>query len=448
MKRTTLVVMAVLSLASAAAYFAFDPPPTGVTPRRLRELGPWLEQHPADWIATSVVVDKALDSPLPQRDSLWRAAYVHTQMLAPYREAPHLAFLRSGLSHWFELGAGDKRLVVENAADLLIDPDQFRKLVRPIWEVTGDFALLRRANPGTAEAFSTLMSLAATNGLFAEYRDVRREFRRRRFAEFSAARAMMPPPEFANVLPDEPVQPDAPLLQAALDEWHRRPLDALPVRSLASTIEYVLRHDLQPVDGLDYLITHPYQTDALRARLAVRSGLFDRATDLEISSGDIAPGAWRQYHVERAYAEAKRGNAQAMNVELFKAARGGLDAEVLAAAATLQHSAAASAELAKRYAAPAAWEGLCDADVCRSAKTEWYTPGATQRVVTLSTVQTDEYAPYVEVYVDEVLVSEGPVREATPFTIAATHEGVHRVEIRVANPLTRNLLQRRVRIAP
>ena len=445
--RMRLIAMAVLALAAAIAFVAFDPDEPGPAPQRLRELGPWLEQHPSDWIASSIVVDKALDSPLPQRDPLWRAAYAHSQLLAPYREAPHLAFLRSGLGHWYELGEPDRQRVRENAASLLVDPDQFRKLWRAVWEVTGDYALLRRANPGTAESMPALMWISSTYGLFPEYREARGEFRRRQFAEFGAARAMMPQPEIANVLPDAPVRDDEPLLQAALDEWHRRPLDSLPVRSVAGTIEYSLRHGLRPLDGLDYLITHPYQGDPLRARLAIYNGFFDRATDLEISSSDVTPLAWRQYHVERAYAEAKRGELQATNVELFKASRAELDAEVLEAAAKLQKSDAAVAELTLTYSMPAKWEGLCSADVCQSARAQWYTPGAAQQTLALSTVQTDEYAPYAEVYVDEELASEGPVAEATPFAIAAKGEGVHRVEIRLANPLTRNLLQRRVRIA-
>lgn len=447
MTRLRLVAMAVLAVAAAFAFAMFDPDPAGPAPLRLRELGPWLEQHPSDWIASSIVVDKALDSPLGQRDPLWRAAYAHAQLLAPYREAPHLAFLRSGLGHWYELGEADRQLVRENAATLLVDPDQYRKLWRAVWEVTGDYALLRRANPGTAESMPSLLWISSTYGLFPEYREARAEFRRRRFAEFAVARAMMPQPEIANVLPEAPLHDDEPLLQAALDEWHRRPLDSLPVRSVAGTIEYSLRHGLRPLDGLDYLITHPYQSDPLRARLAIYNGFFDRATDLEISSSDATPAAWQQYQVDRAYAEAKRGEKQAMNVALFKAARAELDADMLEAAAKLQKSDAAAAELTRQYGAPAKWEGLCSEDVCERAMAQWYTPGAAERTLTLSTVQTDEYAPYAEVYVDEQLAGEGPVAEATPFAIAAKGEGVHRVEIRLANPLTRNLLQRRVRIA-
>jgi len=447
-KRTTLAAIALSSVATAMAYVAFDPPPAAETPRRLAALGPWLEQRPADWIASSIVVDKALDSFLPQRDPLWRAAYAHSQLLAPYREAPQLAFLRSGLSHWYELGEADRQLVLQNAAPLLKDTVQFRNLHRPVWEVTGDFALLRRANPGTAEAFSTLADLAVRNGLFAEYRECRQQFLRLRFAEFSAARAMMPPSDFALVLPEELSHDDQPLLQAALDEWHRRPLDGNPTRSIAASIEYALRHAIQPLDGLDYLVTHPYETDPLRARLAIRNGMFERATDLEISSSEVRPAAWRQYHVDRAYSAASKGDAAMMKIALYKAAQGGLDAEVLAAAATLQQSDAAKSELLQKFSAPSGWQGLCDTDVCRDATSQWYTEGAAQHALVLSAVQTDEAAPYAELYVDELRVAEGPVAQATAFTIAAQAAGVHRVRVRLANPLTRNLMQRRVRIAP
>ncbi|MCU1348074.1 MAG: hypothetical protein JWO56_1104 [Acidobacteria bacterium] len=446
MKRGMLVAMAVLSLAAAAAYLAFDPAPSDVSPRRIRDIGPWLERYPGDWIASSIVVDKVLDSPLPQRDPLWRAAYAHALLLAPYRDVPRLVFLRSGLSHWYELGPDDRRLVVDNAARMLPNHQHFFDLYRSVWEVTGDFALLRRANPGTADAFRTLMGIAGTNGLFAEYREARDAFLRQRLAEFRAERAMMPSAAISNVLPEQLVGEDQPLLQAALDEWHRRPLDTAPEHTVAGAIEYALRHDLQPLDGLDYLVTHPFQSDPLRARLAIRNGLFDRATDLEISSSVVSPAEWRRYHVERAYAEAKRGDTAAVRIELFKAAQGGLDAEVLAAAAALQRGEAARAELLLKFSTPTGWAGLCEADICRSATAQWYTAGPAGQTLTLSTVQTDEYPPYVEIYADDVRVAEGPAGERTPFTIASAGAGVHRIEIRIANPLTRNLLQRRVRI--
>lgn len=447
MKRATLVAIAIAALASAAAYFAFDPPAPGATPDRLAELGPWLAAHPADWIASSIVVDKALDSSLPQRDPLWRAAYAHSQLLAPYRDAPRLAFLRSGLTHWFELGEADRKLVLANGAPLLKDQQHFRNLHRAIWEVTGDFALLRRSNPGTPEAFSTLADIAVRNGRFPEYRDCRNEFVRIRLAEFLGQRATMPQSEIANVIPTEPVRDDEPLLQAALDEWHRRPLDANPVRSVAGAIDYALRHNLSPLDGLDYLITHPFESDPLRARLALRSGQLTHATDLEISSSIVAPSSWQQYHLDRAFLAARDRDAGGVRKEMFQASEAGLTPNVLAAAMALEQSSAAEAQLVQKYSTPATWEGLCDTDLCSRAKSEWYTPGAAQHALMLSAVQSDEYAPYVEIYVDETRVAEGPVGANTAFTLATAQGGVHRVEVRLTNPLTRNLLQRRVRIA-
>jgi hypothetical protein len=73
-----------------------------------------------------------------------------------------------------------------------------------------------------------------------------------------------------------------------------------------------------------------------------------------------------------------------------------------------------------------------------------YVSGESLRV-TLTTEQSDETPPYVELYVDDALRAEGPVNDARAFTVPATR-GLHRVELRVANPQTRNGVQRRLAI--
>jgi hypothetical protein len=63
----------------------------------------------------------------------------------------------------------------------------------------------------------------------------------------------------------------------------------------------------------------------------------------------------------------------------------------------------------------------------------------------LSVAQSDEIAPYVELYVDDVLVNEGEVRDVKPLEVAAG--GRHRIEVRLVNRFTRNGTQRRVRLS-
>ncbi|HYR29196.1 MAG TPA: hypothetical protein VEU30_12070, partial [Thermoanaerobaculia bacterium] len=65
--------------------------------------------------------------------------------------------------------------------------------------------------------------------------------------------------------------------------------------------------------------------------------------------------------------------------------------------------------------------------------------------LTIENVQSDEVPPYVEIDVDDALVHEGAVENARQFTLA--DGGRHRVEVRLANPRTRNRDQRRVRLS-
>jgi hypothetical protein len=90
------------------------------------------------------------------------------------------------------------------------------------------------------------------------------------------------------------------------------------------------------------------------------------------------------------------------------------------------------------------WTGLCGEDICFSA---WREIEANQTVaVTLKAVDTDDVAPYVEIYVDGVRRAEGAVAGNVTLTAAVDTPGIHRVEIRLANAVTRNNAQRRIRI--
>ncbi len=444
--RRMLFATALLALVSLGAFFLVAQPVSGPSPRDLERIAPRLRSHPTDWLAASAVIDRALDSVSPSRWTLWHSAYGHALMMAPYRQAPHLSLLHSGLAHWYELPDRDRRTVLAEAAPLLRDPDMFGTVHRGFWEATGDFALMRRSNPGTQSALAILIQIAVTNGLYDDYRYCREAYERRRLQDFMAQRKAMDPAEIASTLPTSPDLDDQPLIAAALDEWHRRPLDADPPRSLDGLIDYAIRHGLQPLDGIDYIATHPAAADPVRARLALALGQPDRAGDIQFASNEPSPALWREYEVERARFEAKRGDRRAAEEHLAKAARAGIDPEVLAAAVAIEGSPGARAELLSRFGTPGRWEGLCGSDMCGAARTQWYTNGPALADLTLAVVQSDECAPYVEVYADEARVAEGAVGGKTTFPIAVPGGGVHRIEVRVVNPMTRNLIQRRVRI--
>ncbi|HYU24190.1 MAG TPA: hypothetical protein VEO74_03225, partial [Thermoanaerobaculia bacterium] len=65
--------------------------------------------------------------------------------------------------------------------------------------------------------------------------------------------------------------------------------------------------------------------------------------------------------------------------------------------------------------------------------------------IAIETVKSDEVPPYVEIYLDDARLAEGDVPASRTFAIPAT-KGVHRLEVRVVNPQTRNLAPRIVRV--
>ena len=136
--RTFRLVLAA-AMAAALALFFIDPQPRG---------------NPADEAALAKIVDSALDSDSPRRLELWHAAHEQIALLDPNRPTAASTFVRSGLFHWYELGDADRRSVIAAIEPLLRDPTFFDKMARPLFQLTGDFTILRRANPGTEGAMS------------------------------------------------------------------------------------------------------------------------------------------------------------------------------------------------------------------------------------------------------------------------------------------------------
>lgn len=216
-------------------------------------LAQWLMKHPTDYAAASVLTEQALDLDLPRRVALWHAAFALGAEVAPYRSNAPAAFTRAGLGHWYELSAADRAEVLRRIEPLLREPQFFETTWQPLWEVTGDVSLLRRANPGTENALTEVARLAAMTGHFDDYRAMRDALARRRLADFEAKRGSATPAELVNALPAPPYRTDdEPLIRALLNELHVRPLDE-PANAtiVAGVIDYALRHHLAPLDGLE-----------------------------------------------------------------------------------------------------------------------------------------------------------------------------------------------------
>ena len=194
--------------------------------------------------------------------------------------------------------------------------------------------------------------------------------------------------EIVADLPGHPTTDDQALIAAALKELHERPLevDSGHADILAATIEYAVRHGLRPLDGLAPAVAEPKwigpYTRAKLARALGQTALAD-----EIDAHGIRP------------------------LQGLRLTHNGVE-----------------------------WDSVCGGDICRGATADVNGPLS----VTLDRAASDEVPPYVECYVDDALVWEGPI--AAPASIALAPAGQHRVELRIANPLTRNHEWRRIRI--
>lgn len=302
--------------------------------------------HPADWRAASALSERALDTRGPNRFALWRAAYDAGMHLAPHRDAPRMEFARAALFHWTEIGAADRRAALDALAPLLRDPGTFYRMARPLFDLTGDLSMLRRWNPGNADALIYLRNTAAMYGRFAEYRELRSETSQKRIAEFREALPRRTPEEIVDALPEPPYSTDdEPLLRDALAELRRRPLAEAPHHTarLDALDDYAHRHDLEP-------------------------GASETASD------------WQQLVADSVKA------------------RSWIDREMR---------------------------------------------GPTS--IAIERVSSDDVPPYVEVYVDDARAAEGDVASPRVFRVNAA-PGLHRLEVRIANPVTRNGESRLVRV--
>lgn len=409
----------VLSLIAGATWRAEPKRPTDA-----KELAAWMESHPADWEGAAALTEAAPDSDLPRRFELWQAAHEDALTLAPLRDSSKASFIRSGFFHWYELDDAQKHAVLREVAPMLRDEQYFRGLAPAIWRLTHDLAFLKEAAGNNYTSTALLRDIAATNGLFADYRDLRDEALRQRTAALVARMrddATLDPTEFVPVVC---TTEDQPLLQAILEYAHDHPIDKHPADSDAaqSLIDFAIRHRLQPLDGIEFLahdataVTPPF-----RARLAIAIGDQKRADLIETGAGaDDAP-QWSDYYTERAAYELAHGNRDV--------------------ASAYAHRANVSRKQRLE------WSGRCSDAICTSARKDIEIDnGGKSYSLSLTAVASDDVAPYVEIYVDEARVAEGTVGTEETFSTPTLSAGVHRVLVRVVNPFTRNLAARKVKV--
>jgi len=386
------LVAAAAAMAISAIVFRVRPPEIGWTPMPAdpKAVAARIARHPADWRAASALAEAALDLREGDRVEVWRAAYRHGSLLAPDRPEPRNSFARAAFFHWPELDPRDQHNALAAFTPLLRDPATFARMAKPLYELTGDLPMLVAVHPSDAFAIGTLISLAVPNGFFADYRNLRGELQRRRAADFAELRQSATPEELIEHLPDPPYRADSePLIAALLDELHRRPLTEDPHRPaiIDALVDYALRHDAGPLDGLEIITRKPAAASvATRARLARTLGLTDLALQID----------------KEADPRVEKPNE-------------------------------------------AEWQGLCQKDICNRG---WRTIEAGHGIaLSIETVQTDGVPAYVEIYLDDVLRAEGEVGAKRDFVVPAGNEGVHRIEVVLANPMTRNRFPRRVHVA-
>jgi hypothetical protein len=99
---------------------------------------------------------------------------------------------------------------------LLREPRYFYSLAGPLFDLTGDMALLRRSRPPSLAATEGLRELAVTNGFFTDYRELRKEATLQKTRELLQQIESLPPSQVVTSLPPHPTTDDQPMIVAAL----------------------------------------------------------------------------------------------------------------------------------------------------------------------------------------------------------------------------------------
>ena len=335
-----------------------------------------------------------------------------------------MAFVRSGLEHWYELPPRDRRNVLRSAGPLLHDPQVFGRLARPLFDLTANFNYIRSNAPHDAASRDQLLRIAATNGLFADYRSLRAEAATARLRRFSQIRSRASQADLIEILPERFDGDDEPLLRSILDELSRRPIEAPPSDPglVDRVVDYALRHHIEPLRGLEALVDLPgAASPPARARVALHLGDPDRASRIEISAPQNDPAAWADYFDERAAFARTHGDATLARVYEAKAYIGHHEREK--------------------------WKALCaEKTICTSGSKEVLVAKPHPLALSLDSAQQEAVPAYVEILLDERRIAEGDFTKAKTFALGSPVAGWHLLEVRVVNPFTPQAQERRLLI--
>ena len=387
--RALLGIISVAMLASLGLFMLDEPrEDRDPLPRDSAQLARRLALSPTDWQAACAISEQALDGDSPHRTETWRAAAAIAAQLAPHQEAARAGYVRAGLFHWYELGEADRRAVLATLAPTLHNSATFYQLASPLFELTGDLSLLRHAQPHTVDTIAGLSGLAVMNGRFEDYRQLRHELVVARTAELLKQLEALSPSQIVAALPPHLTTDDQPMVSAALEALAKQPLEVDSGR--ADLLDHLI----------DYAASHHLALAGLKAAIHEKTWAspFQRA-ELARAFGDVAAAQEIDPH----------GPPPPVGETLFVNG--------------------------------VRWSGFCGPDVCRSVTADIDGPLS----VSIEAVRGDEVPPYVECYVDDARVWEGAI--VNKMTIPLVPAGRHRVEITLANPLTRNRGERRIRIS-
>jgi hypothetical protein len=424
-KSVYLLILAAASL-GALLLFALVQPPFPITAPQKDFAGAIrrLRSHPADYIAADTVAQEALNTQAKRRFDVWRSSHDLAVQLAPWRTGPRMSFVRSGLEHWYELAPRDRSNVLHAAEPLLHDPEIFRRVAQPLFDLTANFGYLRRNAPHDTASRDQLSRIAATNGLFADYRSLRAEAVVARLRRFSQIRSSASQADLIEILPDHFSQDDEPLLRSILDELSHRPLEGVPSNPalVDRVVDYSLRHHIEPLSGLEALVDIPNAASApARARVALHLGDPDRASRIEISATQNDPASWADYFDDRALFLRAHGDSAMANVYAAKALLG--------------------------HQGRQKWAHLCgDNEICTTGDKEIIVAKTHPLSLALEATREEGVPSYIELFLDERRVAEGEVAKTSTFNLGTPAAGPHPIEIRIINPFTPEARSRRLRI--
>ncbi|HVT45986.1 MAG TPA: glycosyltransferase family 4 protein [Thermoanaerobaculia bacterium] len=464
----SIVVLAISLFAFRAIPFPGSSPSAGWIPQGLKpptdavELARSLRTEPANWQVAHEIAGQALDFATDQRQALWRSAHAHTSQLAGQWPAVHLSYIRSGFFHWSELTADDRDSVLKATAALLRSPEYFTRLYPLVWQITHDLDFLRAHRPATPGTTALLRDLAVMHGDFKSYLALRGEVTKEREDELERRRSSRSPEAMlASIVSAREERGNDATIVRHLEHFATEPPAGTEVdpKALAHFVEYVLRNGLQPLSGLLEIDDEKLPL-VMRARLAHAAGHYAKARELE-KNRDPAdhPSEWFHFYAERAMEEARNGNLIAAQQLLGRiAVREKNSLPALLAMEAVAETVGDTFRLGvvretirQQYAGewlpPERWKGLCGAEICsRSADATLYLESPGTLPIAVRTVATDDVNPWLEIYVDDRLAAEGEVAQSRRFEIEIAAKGARRIELRLANPMTRNRERRRIEV--